>query len=82
MTQVNFAAMSDQELKQYFLNHRSDETAFHAYMDRRNAKPKKTLIAAGELDHLSFDEQQRMINERMALHFNLSIPGKNDEVKP
>ncbi|MBW4551551.1 MAG: hypothetical protein KME35_10625 [Aphanocapsa sp. GSE-SYN-MK-11-07L] len=80
MTQVNYAAMSDQELKQYCLTHRDDEAVFHAYMDRRNARPKKTLIAAGELDHLPFVEQQPIISERMTAHFNVPIPKKNPEL--
>ncbi|MGB3652920.1 MAG: hypothetical protein WBA41_17125 [Rivularia sp. (in: cyanobacteria)] len=33
MSLVNYNAMSDAELKQYFLKHRGDETAFQAYLD-------------------------------------------------
>ncbi len=50
MTQVNYAAMSDQELKQYMLSHRDDQTAFQSYMDRRNARPNKTSIAFDDPD--------------------------------
>ena len=32
MSLVNYNAMSDVELKQYFLKHRGDETAFQAYL--------------------------------------------------
>jgi hypothetical protein len=32
MSQVNCAAMSDQDLKQYFLHHREDKTALQAYL--------------------------------------------------
>ncbi|MHC5934092.1 DUF6887 family protein [Nostoc sp.] len=34
MSQVNYAAMSDQELRQYFLRHREDKIALRAYLDR------------------------------------------------
>jgi hypothetical protein len=33
MTKVNYAVMSDQELKQYLLTHKDDQEAFYAYMD-------------------------------------------------
>ena len=39
-----FDAMSDEELKRYFLEHRDDES-FHAYMDRRYARPNRREIA-------------------------------------
>ena len=40
----NFDAMSDLELKRYFLEHRDDES-FHAYMDRRYARPNRQAIS-------------------------------------
>lgn len=36
MSRVNYNAMSDAELKQYFLKHRGDEIAFQAYLERIN----------------------------------------------
>jgi len=66
-----FESMSDQELKQYFLKHR-DEESFHAYMDRRSLRPKRVLIEAGELDHLPFDEQIKIVDERMRSRFKIS----------
>lgn len=68
-----FESMSDQELKQYFLQHR-DEDSFHAYMDRRSLRPKRVLIEAGELDRLSFDEQVKVVEERMRSHFVIKSP--------
>ena len=50
MTQVNYAAMTDQELKQYFLAHRDDQAAFYAYMDRVNARPRKPGIKLDDPD--------------------------------
>jgi len=40
MSNVNYVVMTDRELKQYILEHRDDQDAFHAYMDRRYARPK------------------------------------------
>ncbi len=34
MTQLNFHSMSRTELRAYILEHRDDEQAFHAYMDK------------------------------------------------
>lgn len=45
MTQVNYAAMSDRELKHYILTHRDDWEAFYAYMDRRHSRSSRTAIA-------------------------------------
>lgn len=45
MNQVNYAAMSDQELKHYFLTHRDDREAFYAYMDRRHNRSRGVAIA-------------------------------------
>ncbi|MDJ0650384.1 MAG: hypothetical protein QNJ60_16955 [Xenococcaceae cyanobacterium MO_188.B19] len=44
MKQVNYAAMSDQELKHYMLTHRKDEAALNAYLDRRRERPKKVTV--------------------------------------
>jgi hypothetical protein len=35
MNQINYATMTDVELKRYLLANRDDLDAFHAYMDRR-----------------------------------------------
>ncbi len=42
-----FDAMSNEELKRYFLTHRDDES-FHAYMDRRYARPHRHSISAND----------------------------------
>ncbi len=44
---MKFDAMSNEELKRYFLTHRDDES-FHAYMDRRYAHPHRHSIAADD----------------------------------
>ena len=68
-----FESMSDQELKQYFFQHR-DEDSFHAYMDRKFLRPKRVLMEAGELDHLSFNEQVKVVENRMRSHFGTKLP--------
>ncbi|MEG3438884.1 hypothetical protein V0288_17280 [Pannus brasiliensis CCIBt3594] len=44
MNDINYAAMSDRELKDYFLARRDDNLAFQAYMDRRHSRSQKTAI--------------------------------------
>ncbi len=72
-----FESMSDQELKEYFFQHR-DEDSFHAYMDRRSSRPKRVLMEAGELDHLSFDEQVKVVEDRMRSHQGTKLPDSNN----
>ena len=43
MNQVNYPAMSDQELKQHFLRHREDKTALRAYLDRLSDRPREVI---------------------------------------
>jgi hypothetical protein len=42
----DFEMMSRQELRQYILEHREDEQAFYAYMDRLNREPNKPVFPA------------------------------------
>lgn len=50
MSQVNYAAMSDKELKQYFLQHREDKIALQAYLDRLNARPREIITTVDDPD--------------------------------
>lgn len=50
MSKVNYSAMTDQQLKRYFLEHRDDREAFHAYMDRRYARPNRQVISLDDPD--------------------------------
>jgi hypothetical protein len=43
MSQVNYAAMSDAELRQYFLRHREDKMAIRAYLDRLSERPRRII---------------------------------------
>lgn len=75
---ADFSAMSNQELRRYFIEHRDTES-FHAYMDRRYAKPRQVLIEAGELDHLPFEEQVKIVEERMRSHFGDTLGQASDK---
>lgn len=50
MSKVNYDAMSEQELKQYFLAHKDDKAALQAYLDRRNQRPRKVITKIGDPD--------------------------------
>jgi siroheme synthase (precorrin-2 oxidase/ferrochelatase) len=50
MSQVNYGVMSDDELKQYFLQNRRDEAALEAYLDRLNQKPRTIIASPGDPD--------------------------------
>mgnify|MGYP000468693878 CR=1 FL=1 len=45
MNQVNYNAMSDAQLKQYFLKHRGDRAAFQAYLDRINQRSLRIIAS-------------------------------------
>ena len=44
MNQVNYTAMSNQELKSYLVTHKDDKEAFYAYMDRRKSRHRDAAI--------------------------------------
>ncbi|WP_019499838.1 DUF6887 family protein [Pseudanabaena sp. PCC 6802] len=50
MSQVDYAAMSDLELKRYFLNHRNDEDALQAYLERRRRRTSGIITKVGDPD--------------------------------
>jgi hypothetical protein len=52
MSQINYASMSDEELRQYFLQHREDKTAFRAYLDRLGDRPHELITT---VDDPNFD---------------------------
>jgi len=63
MSQTNYDAMSDAELKQYFLKHRGDQTAFQVYLDRINQRPRKIIASPNDPD---FDEKvQAAIRQKL-----------------
>jgi hypothetical protein len=56
MSQVNYDAMSDAQLKEYFLKHRGDRSALKAHLDRINQRPLRVIASPGDPD---FDEKVR-----------------------
>lgn len=63
MSQINYNAMSDAELKQYFLKHRGDQAAFQAYLDRINQRPRRIIASPDDRD---FDEKvQAAIRQKL-----------------
>lgn len=54
MSNINYTAMSDRELKRYILTHRDDREAFYAYMDRRRSRPRKAIV---KLDDPAWQEK-------------------------
>lgn len=63
MSQVNYDAMSNTELKQYFLKHRGDRTALQAYLDRINQRPLRIIASPSDPD---FDEKiQAAISQKL-----------------
>lgn len=72
MININYDAMSDRELKQYFLAHKDEKAALQAYLDRRNQHPRKVITKIGDPD---FDiKLQAAILQQMQVYQN-----SNDE---
>lgn len=68
MNKVNYAAMSDRQLKKYLLANRQDQSALQAYLDRRNkiARPIITQVGDPDFDskiHVSICQQVNNRNE-------------------
>jgi hypothetical protein len=47
------------------------------YMDRKSLRPKRVLMEAGELDHLSFGEQVKVVEARMRSRQKTKSPDNN-----
>jgi hypothetical protein len=48
MSRVDFATMTLDEAKRYFLAHRNDQEAFHAYMDKLQTSGRAIVIDPAE----------------------------------
>ena len=75
---VDFNKMTDQELKRYMLDHRDDQKAFYAYMDRRHGRRFKKVLITSEEAKLPFDKYMKLSEERMRSHFGNAL-GSGDE---
>ena len=63
MSQINYADMSDKELRQYFLRHREDKMALKAYLDRLSDRPRNIITTVDDPD---FDAKvQAAIRQRI-----------------
>ncbi|WP_166482254.1 hypothetical protein [Scytonema sp. UIC 10036] len=47
MSHVNYEAMSDTKLRQYFMSHREDKLALETYLDRLS-KRSRTIITTSD----------------------------------
>jgi hypothetical protein len=56
MSQINYDSMSIVELKEYFLKHRGDRSAFQAYLARINERPLRIIASPDDPD---FDDKVR-----------------------
>ncbi|NEQ76879.1 MAG: hypothetical protein F6K23_29960 [Okeania sp. SIO2C9] len=66
MIQINYSAMTDKELRQYFIKHREDKVALQAYLDRLSRHPYQKVITT--LDDPDFDEKiQAAIRDQMEI---------------
>jgi hypothetical protein len=50
MNQVNYAAMSDEELRRYFLQHRDDKIALRVYLNRLKDRPREIITTVDDPD--------------------------------
>ncbi|MEO1373398.1 MAG: hypothetical protein AAFW70_03540 [Cyanobacteria bacterium J06635_10] len=63
MSRVDYNAMSDADLKEYFLKHRGDKAALQAYLDRINQGPLRIIASAADAD---FDDKvQAAIRQKL-----------------
>ncbi|MGJ3252298.1 MAG: DUF6887 family protein [Elainellaceae cyanobacterium] len=74
MSQVNFDAMSDAELKRHFLSNRRDQAVFQAYLDRFSQRLKSLIASPSDPD---FDAKiQAAIRQKLEASRN-SQPANN-----
>jgi hypothetical protein len=58
MTELNFATMSREELREYVRSHPTDVDAFHAYMDKLQTEPGVEIT--------SMEQFEQLVRDRMA----------------
>lgn len=61
MSNPNFSAMTDEELRTYVLHNRQDTVAFYAYVDRMQQRPP---IAVIEPDEWSEERMQQIFTPK------------------
>lgn len=50
MRQINYSYMSDEELKQYFLQPREDQNALETYLNRLSERPQQIITTVDDPD--------------------------------
>ena len=50
MSQINYTALSDQELRHYFLLHRENKLALQAYLERLGDRPRTVIATVDDPD--------------------------------
>ena len=66
MSEINYATMSNQSLREYFLEHRNEQLALQAYLERRNEETRKVITKVGDPD---FDLKiAKAIEEKLKQH--------------
>lgn len=80
MSRINYDAMSDAELKQYFLENRGDQAAFQAYLERINQRPLRIIASPEDPD---FDEKvQAAIRQKLEAGRSSSRQQFNTTLEP
>lgn len=80
MSKVDYSAMSDAELKQYFLKHRGDQAAFQAYLNRINQRPLRIIATLNDPD---FDQKvQAAIRQKLEVARSSSSQQSNPALEP
>ncbi|MEM8642867.1 MAG: hypothetical protein AAGG51_29220 [Cyanobacteria bacterium P01_G01_bin.54] len=70
MSVINYNAMSDAELRRYFLAHRQDPQALAAYLARRQRQPRPVITHA---DDPEFEQKlQAAVKQQLAQDAELS----------
>jgi hypothetical protein len=61
MSQVEYAKMSDSELRQYWLAHKADKSALDAYLSRRGQRPQGKTFHPDDAD---FEDRMMALVDR------------------
>ncbi len=67
METINYLAMSDEELKSYFLQHREDKLALENYLDRVGDRPHQVITT---VDDPEFDAKIHAVTKQKILNNN------------
>ena len=66
MSVKDYTSMTLDEVKRYFLEHRDDQEAFHAYMDKLHASGRAIVIDPTDPD--SEVKAQAAMQQKLSIH--------------